>query len=68
VAVIRSSSAVIREHLSCEECPSGYTFDSNSKACKKEGATDVPPSCATPKGMGASMGATGATGAAGASK
>jgi hypothetical protein len=66
VAVVRSSAAVIREHLDCSECPSGYTFDSNSKACKKQGATDVPPSCAAPAGMStstpsASMGATGAS-------
>lgn len=51
VAVVRSSSAILREHLDCTECPPGYTFDTNSKACKKEGATDVPPSCAAPKGM-----------------
>ena len=51
VALIRSSSAVTREHLDCSECPAGYSFDSNSKACKKEGATDVPPTCAAPKGM-----------------
>lgn len=63
VAVVRSSSAVIREHLDCSECPSGYTFDSNSKACKKQGATDVPPSCAAPKGMDSPSTGMGATGA-----
>jgi hypothetical protein len=65
VAVIRSSSAVIREHLDCSECPAGYTFNTDSKACKKEGATDIPPSCAAPKGMDSAtpspVGATGAS-------
>ena len=51
VAVVRSSAAVLREHLDCTECPPSYSFDSNSKMCKKEGATDVAPSCAAPKGM-----------------
>jgi hypothetical protein len=51
VAVVRSSSAVLREHMDCTECPPGYSHDSASKMCKKEGATDVPPTCAAPKGM-----------------
>lgn len=48
IAVIRSSSAVIREHLDCTTCPSGYTYDINATSCKKPGATDVPASCAMP--------------------
>lgn len=59
VAVIRSSSAVIREHMDCTECPPDYTFSSEDKMCKKEGATDVSPSCATPKSMDAPTGPTG---------
>jgi len=48
VAVIRSSSAVIREHMDCSDCPEGYTFDSGSKMCKKEGSTSLPPICGAP--------------------
>jgi len=51
VAVVRSSAAVLREHMDCTECPPDYMFDDKTKMCKKEGATDVPPSCAAPKGM-----------------
>lgn len=51
VAVIRSSGAVIREHMDCTECPPDYTFDSAAKVCKKAGATDVPPTCAAPKSL-----------------
>jgi hypothetical protein len=54
VAVVRSSSAVLREHMDCTECPPDYKYDEKSKMCKKEGATDVPPSCAAPKGMDSS--------------
>jgi len=50
VAVVRSSSAVLREHMDCTECPPDYTYDEKSKMCKKDGAPDVPPSCAAPKG------------------
>lgn len=60
VAVIRSSSAVLREHMECSECTEGYTFDSGSKLCKKEGATDLPPICAPPTKLSASP--TGMTG------
>ncbi len=59
LAVIRSSSAVIREHMECTDCPEGYTLDSATKMCKKEGATDLPPLCKPPTGT---MGATGMTG------
>lgn len=48
VAVIRSSSAVIREHMDCSDCPDEYTFDSESKMCKKEGSTPLPPICGAP--------------------
>lgn len=51
VAVVRSSAAVLREHLDCTECPPDYKFDDKTKKCKKDGATDVDPSCAAPKGM-----------------
>jgi hypothetical protein len=49
VAVVRSSSAVLREHMEmdCTECPEGYTLGSN-KMCKKEGAADLPPICKPP--------------------
>ena len=61
VAVIRSSSAVIREHMDCTECPEGYTFDSASKMCSKEGSASLPPICgAAPTTMSASP--TGMTG------
>jgi hypothetical protein len=62
VAVIRSSSAVIREHMDCTECPPEYTFDEASKMCKKSGATDLPPTCAAPKGMSSTPSAMGMTG------
>lgn len=47
VAVIRSSSAVIREHMDCEECPdSTWSFDGVTKMCKKQGSSElVPPTC-----------------------
>lgn len=60
VAVIRSSSAVIREHMDCTECMEGYTFDSESKMCKKEGSTPLPPICAPPTKLSATP--TGMTG------
>ena len=60
VAVIRSSSAVIREHMDCSDCMEGYEFDSGTKMCKKEGATDLPPICAAPTKLSASP--TGMTG------
>lgn len=49
VAVVRSSSAVLREHMDCTECPPDFTYDEKSKMCKKDGAPDVPPTCAAPK-------------------
>lgn len=60
VAVIRSSSAVLREHMDCTECPQGYTFDDATKMCKQEGATDLPPICGAPTKLSASP--TGMTG------
>ncbi len=47
VAVIRSSSAVIREHMDCEECPdSTWSFDAVTKMCKKQGTSELmPPTC-----------------------
>ena len=60
VAVIRSSSAVIREHMDCKECSDGYTYDEASKMCKKEGSTSLPPICGAPTKMSASP--TGMTG------
>lgn len=60
VAVIRSSSAIIREHMECKDCPEGYTFDEATKMCKKEGATDLPPICGAPTKLSATP--TGMTG------
>ena len=60
LAVIRSSSAVIREHMDCTNCPDGYTFDSSNKMCKKEGASDLPPICSAPPSMSSTP--TGMTG------
>ena len=57
VAVVRSSSAVLREHMECTDCPDGYTFKDGK--CKKEGAADLPPICTPPPTM---SGATGMTG------
>lgn len=52
--VLRCSSGMVREFMDCTECPPDYKYDEKSKMCKKEGATDVPPSCAAPKGMDSS--------------
>ena len=60
VAVVRSSSSILREHMECTDCPEGYTMDSATKMCKKEGATDLPPICAPPTPVSASP--TGMTG------
>ena len=60
VAVIRSSSAVIREHMDCTDCMEGYMFDSESKMCKKEGSTPLPPICGAPTKLSATP--TGMTG------
>jgi hypothetical protein len=60
VAVIRSSSAIIREHMDCTTCMEDYTFDEKTKMCKKEGATDLPPTCSGPTKISASP--TGMTG------
>lgn len=49
--VIRCSSGMVREFMDCTECPPDYAYDTASKMCKKDGAGDVPPSCAAPKGM-----------------
>ena len=60
VAVIRSSSAVLREHMDCTECPPEYSFDTTSKMCKKEGSANLPPICGAPTTLSASP--TGMTG------
>ena len=60
VAVIRSSSAIIREHMDCTSCTEGYMFDEKTKMCKKEGATDLPPTCSAPTKLSESP--TGMTG------
>jgi hypothetical protein len=60
IAVIRSSSAVLREHMTdCKDCPADYTFDEDKKLCTKEGAASLPPICTPPST------ATGSTGPAG---
>jgi hypothetical protein len=60
VAVIRSSSAILREHMTdCTDCPAEYTYDDAKKMCTKEGAAALPPIC-PPSTM--PMGATGPTG------
>ena len=62
VAVIRSSSAIIREHMECKDCPEGYTLDTSegTPMCKKEGSASIPPICGAPTNMSASP--TGMTG------
>ena len=62
VAVIRSSSAIIREHMECKDCPEGYNFDESAKMCKKEGAADLPPICSAPPETPAAPPAAGMTG------
>ena len=59
IAVIRSSSAILREHMECTDCPEGYMYDTGSKMCKKEGATDLPPLCKPPTTMTGPTGMTG---------
>ena len=49
VAVVRSSSAVLREHMDCTECPPDFKYDAETKMCKKDGVPSVPASCAAPK-------------------
>lgn len=62
IAVIRSSSAIIREHMDCTSCPEGYSYDEGSKMCKKEGAADLPPICGAPPETPAAPPAGGMTG------
>ena len=51
--VLRCSSGMIREFMECTDCPEGYTFDSESKMCKKEGSTPLPPICGAPTKLSA---------------
>lgn len=60
IAVVRSSSAILREHMECKDCSEGYTFDEKTKMCKKEGSTDLPPICGAPSKLSSTP--TGMTG------
>ncbi len=60
VAVVRSSSSVLREHMEdCKDCPMDYTYDESKKMCTKEGAASLPPICPP---SAKPMSPTGATG------